>query len=1192
MTEKVGNTIKRNLWLILLLAAAVLIAVSGIANRGTDITESVAHRVQRIVNVRMDILDRYIEEAVTQYHHQWLDLEGLPEDMVLYRYTRDTLQSWYNQFTVDNDDISNRMVFQRFLNLRNNLVSPLAQVDTSVNYMNIGPKWYLTKAAIAPDGCKVIAGLEIKNTMLTSPVNGINRKLRVSDRFSIYPISYSGGATISVDGRPLMKIIQENAKVSPLMPDPIALWIALLLIISGALLYLHYHKSLRSMWAVAGSLTILLMVFYVIGRGLQSTNMFSPTIYADGQAFYSLGALLTFNIWITLMVFCAYISRKPLIAWTARKEGTGRLTVFTVIVALAFVGICTYTHLTFSSLIKNSNITLELYKIYGISQYTVYVYISYLAMLLTLPMLIQMACPMVQKMTGRKFNIFSRKGRAAFSVLAAVYLVATSSVTGFNREKNRVDIWANRMAIDRDLGFEIQLRGVENPIANDPLIYRLMTGQRDYQDIILNRITENYMNRIAQNYDITIYTFREGEADPEAIRQFREVMENGIQISDDSHFMYMRKANGRPQYTGYFSFFSPQTGVSQMMIGVESKADKEDRGYASILGNPNPGSIAIPQLYSYAKYIDGKLVSFRGDYAYPTTLSGQLKEAVESSEKYSNIDKYVHFISHISDEDMVIISRPGEDFSQFLVAGFILLLLAYFISCLVSASQQKRSAFDKNYYRSRINSILYISLIVTLVVMAIISVVFVYNRNEANIRALMINKIGTIQSLMEAECGSYSNLSDFDNQSSSAVIRSIGDYTKSDITLYTTGGKAFLSTSPEVFERMILGSRTNQEAYKNIMQRNKRYFIHKERSGDKSFYAMYAPIFNRNGRMLAILCSPYTNSGIDFRTEATFHSLFIITVFFLLLIITRFATSSMIDRMLHPLLTMGEKMNSARTQGLEYIIYEREDELSTLVRAYNLMVHDLSESSKIAAQAERDKAWSEMARQVAHEIKNPLTPIKLQIQRIIRLKSKNDPTWEEKFDQMTPLILDSIDNLTDTANEFSTFAKLYSEEPVDIDIDKMIKDEVALFGDRDNLSIEYIGLKDTKINGPKPQLKRVIVNLLTNAVQAIDNQQKEDAESGKASKKGQVQVSLRNSSRDGFIDIVFEDNGPGVNDENRGRLFTPNFTTKSSGTGLGLAMCKNILERCGAEISYSKSFTLGGACFTVRFPKISTTEGA
>jgi len=1192
MAVKIGNTIKRNLWVILFVAAAVLIAISGIANRGSDITESVARRVEKVVNARMDILDGYIQQAITQDHKKWLDLKGLPDDMVLYRYTRDSLQSWYNQFTVDNDDISNRMVFQRFINLRNNLISPLSDIDTTISYMNIGPKWYLTKAEIAPDGCKVIAGLEIKNTMQTSPVNGINGKLRVSDRFSIYPISYSGGATISVDGTPLMKIIQENAKVSPLMPDPLAIWIALLLIIAGALLYLCYHKSVRKMCIVMCGLTLLMTLFYIIGHGMHSsTPLFSPTVFADGQIFYSLGALLSINIWMAIMVFCAYITRGDILERTRKENARKRAIIMTGVYTVLILGIAIYTHYSFKCLINNSNITLELYKIYGISRYTAYVYLTYMGLLLTLPMLLQMLFATLSHHTGKKFDAFNRKSRAAFAVAAAIYLVATSSVTGFNREKNRVDIWANRLAIDRDLGFEIQLRSVENPIANDQLIYSLITGTRDYR-VILNRITENYMSRIAQNYDISIYTFREDEADQETLNIFQEKIENGIQISPGSHFLYTRKANGRPQYTGYFAFFSPYTGVSRLMIEVESKADKEDRGYASILGNPDPGAIAIPQNYSYAKYLDGKLVSYRGDYAYPTILSGQLQTAATNKERCSTFDKYVHFISRISDDEIIVISRKNEDFSQYLVAGFILLLLAYFISCMVSATQKRRSAFEKNYYKSRINSILYMSLMATLIVMAVISVVFVYNRNEANIRALMINKIGTIQSLMEAQCGNYNDLSDFDTQDASVILRSIGDYTKSDITLYSTGGKAFRSTSPEVFERMILGSRTHQEAYTNIMHRNRRYFINKEKSGNKSFYAMYAPIFNRNGKMLAILCSPYTNSGIDFRTEATFHSLFIITVFFLLLIITRFATSRMIDAMLHPLLTMGHKMNSARTEGLEYIIYEREDELSTLVRAYNLMVHDLSESSKMAAQAERDKAWSEMARQVAHEIKNPLTPIKLQIQRIIRLKSKEDPTWEEKFDQMAPLILESIDNLTDTANEFSTFAKLYSEEPVEIDIDRMIKDEVSLFGDRENLSIEYIGLKGTKITGPKPQLKRVIVNLLTNAVQAIDNQQKEDAENGKPFARGQVLVSLRNSSRDGFIDIVFEDNGPGVRDENRGRLFTPNFTTKSSGTGLGLAMCKNILERCGAEISYSKSFTLGGACFTVRFPKVSTTEGA
>jgi phage terminase large subunit-like protein len=119
---------------------------------------------------------------------------------------------------------------------------------------------------------------------------------------------------------------------------------------------------------------------------------------------------------------------------------------------------------------------------------------------------------------------------------------------------------------------------------------------------------------------------------------------------------------------------------------------------------------------------------------------------------------------------------------------------------------------------------------------------------------------------------------------------------------------------------------------------------------------------------------------------------------------------------------MGMKMNAARTDGLEYIIYEREDEISALVRAYNLMVHDLSESSKQAAQVERDKAWSEMARQVAHEIKNPLTPIKLQIQRIIRLKAKNDPSY-------MPTVLTKDLNLpANQASAYLSFDEAINEE--------------------------------------------------------------------------------------------------------------------------------------------------------------------
>jgi nitrogen fixation/metabolism regulation signal transduction histidine kinase len=249
------------------------------------------------------------------------------------------------------------------------------------------------------------------------------------------------------------------------------------------------------------------------------------------------------------------------------------------------------------------------------------------------------------------------------------------------------------------------------------------------------------------------------------------------------------------------------------------------------------------------------------------------------------------------------------------------------------------------------------------------------------------------------------------------------------------------------------------------------------------------------------------------------------------------------------------------------------------------MVKELKDSTMKLAQAERDKAWSQMARQVAHEIKNPLTPIKLEIQRLIRLKQNNNPKWEEKFDQVAAVILEHIQILSDTANDFSTFAKLYTEEPVLVDLDKTLKDQLVIFDNKDNIRFTYIGMEEAYVMAPKPQFIRVLVNMITNAIQAIEINQRELGENGEEPVGGHIIICLRNSSKDGFYDITIEDNGPGVKGENLDKLFTPNFTTKTGGTGLGLAICRNIIEKCGGEIRYQKSFGLGGACFIMTIPK-------
>jgi len=1176
----IGKYLRENWWNLFFLVGAVIIAFYAISGESSGDASRAARRMEKIVGERVGMLDGYMKEAMEQDHSGWMNLEDLPADMVVYRYVNDTLQSWNNQFALDNDDIHKGVIVQRFLSLSYNLVSPLSDVDTTISYVTMGPKWYLVKAMYDNMGCEVIGGLEIINTYI-----GINRNLRLPEGMQIYPISYAAGVPVSVEGIPLMKVIQESQNHSPLSSNADAVWLAVLLVSIGILVFLRRHQSMRNMLLSMLLITVMSVFFFFIGRQLgASSELFSPLTYADGPFFYSLGGVLIVNIWLTFMVICLYICRHKFLGWMASAHPETRLWSSAFVILLSILLLCVYVHVTFKSIIENSNITLELYRINSLSRFTLYVYVSYIALLLTIPMLIQMLRPVAKKFYGLHYDAFSRPGRVVFAVLSAAYLVAASSIIGFRREGDTVEIWANRMAVDRNLGLEVQLRNVEAPIANDPVIYSLISQGGDYR-MILARITENYLGRISQDYDINIYMAGEKESNPDVISYFTDRLKGSDQIDGSTHFRCSRSGSGRLQYTGVFVYYSEDTGSTQLLLAIEPKADREEKGYSSILGATRPGSVVIPARYSYGKYLSGKLVSYKGEYPYPTVLSGKLLSASRLDEAtHFPLDGYLHFVNNVSSEDCVVISRERYDFTYYMVSFFLLALVAYF-AIGIPAKRYRRPSSEKNYYKSRINILMFFSLLATLVVMAVISVLFVYRRNEANAQTLMTGKINTIQSLVQAEARYFSSASDFATQEMSGALEEISDYTKSDITLYNTSGKVFASTYPEIFERKIIGSRTNQDAYNNIMYLNKRYYIHRERFASHNFYMMYAPIFNNSGKMLSIVGAPYTDSGLEFKSEAVFHAIFIMTVFLILLLLTRLLSTRVVDKLFRPLTEMGRKMNSARTDGLEYIIYDRDDEISSLVRAYNLMVHDLSESSKQAAQVERDKAWSEMARQVAHEIKNPLTPIKLQIQRIIRLKANNAPGWEEKFDSIVPIIMESIDALSDTANEFSTFAKLYSEEPVEIDLDRLASDQVALFDDKEGIDLQYIGLDGATVMGPKPQLTRVLVNLLTNAIQAVENYQNEQKERGEEPMEGQVVLSIRNSVKDGFYDIVVEDNGPGVKDENRSRLFTPNFTTKSSGTGLGLAICKNILERCGGEISYSRSFTLGGACFTVRYPK-------
>ena len=1176
----------RKIPLLLFILAVVLFIMSASGNNTGDDTDDVARKTEKLIENRISELDHHVANAIESLPEDMLKME-LPEDMVIYRYANDSLVAWINQFPIINDDISTRMMIQRLTNFRIRLISPLVQTQKEFSYVSLGPKWYIVKEVDGKDNDKFIAGLEIKNTLiddLRKTENGVNPRFRLPGRFSIHPINHSGGSEVLIGGIPMFKIICDSSSAMQFFDDSLLRWTALILLVAAMMMLLGLYRTIRTYILTVITLTVLAFIAYIWGMQMSSSIVFSPSTYANGSFLFSLGALIIVNTYITLLCVSTYIINGKIIDAIRqdrkrRKEG---LIIHGLCIIGAAIFISAYTHLTLKSLIFNSNITLELYRISGDILLTILVYASFTMLLFCILLQIQMLRPAARELFGIRYNIYAPKTLTAFAFVLALYFSITSEIYGFQKEQRRVQVWANMLAVERDLGLEIQLRSVENSIAADQLISALACLDNS-GGMILSRIKEYYLPRIKQEYSMSISVIR--DTDKEAERKFNDILNRGTGISSGSHFLFVTDANGRSKYAGVFMYYTAGKGVSRLLLEIEPNTNREDRGYYSLLGRfSNSQGVNIPALYSYAKYKDNKLTLFTGNYPYPTVFDNMGSEENDGREwSVARQKEYTHFLNRVSDNEVIIISRPQRNFLVYFTSFSYLFLILTGILLIFSRSR-KKEMFRSNYFRTRINTILFTSSLLILVSMAVVSILFVYKRNEVNMHNLMSSKISTVQALTESRVRNARTWRDLTTPEFGIAMENISNTTKSDITFYTPEGKVFRSTTPEVFEKMILGSRIDQNAYYNICRLNQRYYIHREELSGYHYWALYAPIFNDSQQLIAIVCVPYTDKNYDFRREAFFHASLIINLFLLLLIASLLFSTREVNSMFAPLVEMGRKMSGADINHLEYIIYKRQDEISSLVDAYNRMVHDLSESTRKLALAERDKAWSQMARQVAHEIKNPLTPIKLEIQRLIRLKQNGNPSWEEKFDKVSDVVLEHIDILTETANEFSTFAKLYSEEPVLMDLDKTLKDQLLIFDNRPNIRIEYIGMPEAYVKAPKPQLIRVFVNLITNAVQAVEIMQKEAVDRGEEQPLGRVVICLRKSTRDGYYDAVFDDNGPGVSDENLNKLFTPNFTTKSGGTGLGLAICRNIIEKCEGEIRYQKSFALGGASFIVTLP--------
>jgi nitrogen fixation/metabolism regulation signal transduction histidine kinase len=255
------------------------------------------------------------------------------------------------------------------------------------------------------------------------------------------------------------------------------------------------------------------------------------------------------------------------------------------------------------------------------------------------------------------------------------------------------------------------------------------------------------------------------------------------------------------------------------------------------------------------------------------------------------------------------------------------------------------------------------------------------------------------------------------------------------------------------------------------------------------------------------------------------------------------------------------------------IEYDREDEIGALVKNYNQKLKELESAALQLAQNERESAWREMAKQVAHEIKNPLTPMKLSIQHLERVYDPNNPSSAEMLKKVAKSVIEQIDALTKIANEFSNFAKMPKQQIEKLDLIALIASVLEVFKQDTRMDFDFLyAIKEAEVLADKDQLIRVFNNLLTNAVQSIPEE-----------RKGIVKINLSYINNSSFK-ISISDNGCGITAEKSQNIFVPYFTTKNNGTGLGLAMVKQIVESLNGKISFISEEN-EGTTFTLELPK-------
>jgi len=799
------------------------------------------------------------------------------------------------------------------------------------------------------------------------------------------------------------------------------------------------------------------------------------------------------------------------------------------------------------------------------------------------------------------YNIYIQKNRFSVAIYASMFFclafISSIKYQKYNdiKERNKRFLTAKKLQSTDDPKIANSVEALEKGISSDPFISScLKSPDKNKRQVLQNFVDKKFLDGYLSQFEYNLYEFDNMDSmmrnrETVSLNHYKDLVRSGsVKISN--FFYRLNDTFGYENYFGIIPIFDHDQILGTLVVEFKSQQYNYNSQFPELLMDGRIKIDADYHNYSLAFYNNGRLISQSGKFTYKlsnTDYKGKTGDVI-----YLNDDKsgYNHMVYVPSPTKVIVISIEKINYVvrlatlSFFFLVFVLFSIAlYTLIWIVKNIDESWGGWfninrslminaNKILYKTRIQFSIVLSVVATLLIVGWTTFFYISSEYRKQQQDFIREKIRKIQLSYEKQIFT-TGIPALTDQTV-VEFNQFADINASILNLFDVKGDLLYTSLPKMYDYGILGRKMAPKAFINLHQRQRSdYFNPAEKVGDFIYSSAYAPIRNSKNQTVAYIGLPYYSNEADYQSKIGLFINTLINIYALVFVAIGILAVFLANQITSPLTFIQENIKKTKLgQKNKPIQWSRHDEIGALVKEYNKMISALEESASKLARSERESAWREMAKQVAHEIKNPLTPLKLGVQLLEKSWKEKDPNFEKKFEKFNKSFIEQIDSLATIASEFSNFAKMPDTKLERLRLLPVLEQTAAIFTDGQQAQIRIFNQTNREIFvlGDKDQLFRTFHNLLKNSVEA-----------SLESVKCVISIKINNDKETVWVEVT--DNGKGIDVNLQDKIFVPNFTTKSSGTGLGLAFVKQAVENAGGTVDFRSSPSLG-TTFYLSFP--------